>query len=144
MNVKSKKDVIIDELNKLDSITAYFEPMQISDDEKAKRRELAELLTDAFLFFFATYEVHKNFDRLLDKSKYQQLLAEKITDAVIKVTGIDSYLSRNINELSKDVVDTTFKNAEKARPELSPITRNPTTYQNLTLYDNSITRLSAL
>ena len=89
----------------------YFEPMQISDDDKARRRELANFLTDAFLYFFSVYEVHKMYNSLLEKALYEQLLTDQISDAVSKVTGIDGEMSSHIRTLAKDVVNTTYKNA---------------------------------
>lgn len=108
MSKKSKLQY--DELNVLD---IYYEPMQIAKSDKARRKELAGLLTDAFLFFFATFEVHQEHQSVLTKQLYQQLLADKIADAVSQVTGIDSYMSSHIKEMSKEVVNTTFKNADK-------------------------------
>lgn len=93
----------------------YFEPMQIGKDDKTRRRELAAHLTDAFLFFFAFYEVneaHREFG-IVQKEYYEKVLADKITDAVTKVTGIDSYMSDHIKDLSSQVVGTTIKNANK-------------------------------
>ena len=111
------KKLKFDEINEIDTITEYFAPMQISDDDKARRRELTEYLIDAFLFFFATYDVHRQFNELLEKQLYTQLLADRIADAVTKVTGIDSYMSDHIKEISKSVVDTTFKNAPKTEKQ---------------------------
>lgn len=91
----------------------YFEPMAISADDKAKRRELAEYLTDAFLYFFSVYEVHAIHQSMLSKALYEQLLADKISEAVTKVTGIDGYISNHIRAVAKEVVNTTFKNAPK-------------------------------
>ena len=102
-----------DELHKLKP--DYFEPMQITGDDKARRRELASYLTDAFLFFFAFYEVneaHRQYGQT-QKEYYERVLADKITDAVTKVTGIDSYMSDHIKDLSSQVVSTTLKNANK-------------------------------
>ena len=75
-----------DELNILDD---YFEPMAISVDDKRRRRELANLLTDAFLYFFSVVEVHRSHKSQLEKALYEQLLSDKVSDAVSKVTGID-------------------------------------------------------
>ena len=98
-----------DNLHRLDS---YFEPMVLSTDSKARRRELAELLTDAFLYFFSVYEVHNMYNSMLGRAMYEQLLADRISDAVSKVTGIDSEMSGHIRTLAKQVVDTTYKNAQ--------------------------------
>ena len=108
--MKKKSKLQFDELNVLD---IYYEPMQIAKSDKARRKELAGLLTDAFLFFFATYEVHQEHQSVLTKQLYQQLLADKVADAVSQVTGIDSYMSSHIKEMSKEVVNTTFKYVDK-------------------------------
>jgi len=116
MKKKQKSELDFDELNSLD---IYYGPMQIDIGSKARRRELAEYLTDAFLFFFSVFEVHKTYNQLLQKQLYQQLLADKVSEAVTKVTGIDGYLSNHIREMSKEVVNTTFKNAkpDEVKPE---------------------------
>lgn len=98
-----------DILHRLDD---YYEPMAISADNKARRRELAELLTDAFLYFFAVYEVYAMHKSPLAKAMYEQLLADRISDAVSKVTGIDSEMSGHIRTLAREVVDTTYRHAD--------------------------------
>ena len=100
-----------DRLHKLEdeSDIDYFEPMVISVEDKNRRRELADLLTDVFLYFFSVYEVHLMHNSMLQKALYEQLLTDKISDAVSKVTGIDAEMSNHIRTLSREVVDTTFK-----------------------------------
>ena len=107
-----KHKVRFDELNSLEPDIDYFEPMQISKYDKDRRRELSDYLTDAFLFFFTTFEVHKAHQSVLTKQLYQRLLADRISEAVAKVTGIDSYMSNHIKDVSREVVNTTFKNVE--------------------------------
>ena len=138
MKVKRVKPTILDfdEIHALDALDLYYEPMQISQDDKQRRRELAEFLADAFLFFFATFEVHREHQSFLSKQVYADMLADRISDAVTKVTGIDSYMSDHIREMSKQVVDTTFDKANKAIPSSSsesgpnntnkPLEKNPT------------------
>ena len=109
MRKKKANNLIFDELHSLES---YYEPMQIDIDSKSRRRELADLLIDAFLFFFSTYEVHQQHQSVLTKQLYAQLLADHVSDAVSKVTGIDSYMSDHIREMSKQVVNTTFEKTE--------------------------------
>ena len=106
---KSRVKLDFDELNTLD---IYYQPMQIDIGSKRRRRELAEYLTDAFLFFFSTFEIHQQYNQLLQKQLYQQLLADRVSEAVTKVTGIDSYISDHIRQMSKEVVNTTFNNAD--------------------------------
>ena len=116
-----------DRLNRLEDEKDYFEPMAISTDDKEQRRALAGLLADVFIYFFALYDVHRQYDNLLDKAKYDQLLADRISDAVSKVTGIDAYISNHIRTLADEVVDTTLKNANK---------KNTTTQVRVTPPDN--------
>ena len=99
-----------DELHKFE---VYFEPMAIGVDDKERRRELADLLTDAFLYFFAVYEVHDAHNGMLEKALYEQLLADRVSEAVSQVTGIDANISNHIRALAKEVVDVTFRNAKK-------------------------------
>lgn len=115
-----------DELNILND---YFEPMAISIEDKRRRRELRDYLIDAFLYFFSVYEVHLMHNSMLEKALYEQLLADKISDAVSKVTGIDGEMSNHIRELSREVVNTTYthvdRNKSKSDPQIrqsSPLT----------------------
>ena len=124
---KSRVKLDFDELNTLD---IYYQPMQIDIGSKKRRRELAEYLTDAFLFFFSTFEIHQQYNQLLQKQLYQQLLADKVSEAVTKVTGIDSYISNHIRQMSKEVVNTTFNNS-KPENEVKPDTAQ---YPNHTVY----------
>ena len=108
-----KNKVKFDELNRLKGDYGdYFEPMAISEDDKARRRELAEMLTDAFLYFFSVYEVHSAYNNLLAKAQYEQMIIDSVSDATSKVSGIDGYMSDHIRTLARQVVDTTFKNAD--------------------------------
>ena len=128
MKIKPKTILDFDVIN---SIDIYYEPMQISGDDKSRRRALAEYLIDAFLFFFATFEVHTDHKGVLTQQLYAQLLADKISEAVTKVTGIDSYMSDHIKELSKQVVATTFEKTANSdgtvppRPSDFPFTPSP-------------------
>ena len=106
-----------DKLNILGIEDDYFEPMAISVDDKNRRRELADLLTDVFLYFFSVYEVHQMHNSTLEKALYEQLLTDKISDAVSKVTGIDGEMSSHIRKLSQEVVETTIKNADRDKDQ---------------------------
>ena len=114
--MRTKLGLKFDELNKLgievelDSLDLYYSVMQIGADDKSRRRELCELLTDAFLYFFAYYEANERYQIDLAKEIYADLLADKVSEAVSKVTGIDSYMSDHIREMSTQIVNTTFKN----------------------------------
>ena len=140
--MKRKTILEFDEINrlKLNGFDEYYAPMQIDIGSKERRRELAEFLTDAFLFFFSTFEVHAQYDRLLERQHYQQLLAEKVTEAVTKVTGIDSYMSDHIRTMSQEVVDTTFKKSLRSESESKSST--PESKTNEPIPDNTHTKSS--
>ena len=120
-----------DKLNKLKDYD-YFEPMAISDENKDRRRRLADLLTDAFLFFFMTFDVHREHKSSLEKPLYEKLLSDKISDAVSQVTGIDGPMSNHIRTLSKEVVDTTFKHVNASQADAKPLDKNDTDSVSLT------------
>ena len=130
-----KSELLFDELY---SLEAYYEPMQIGGDDKQRRQELAGYLADAFLFFFSSFEVHEKYQSVLAKQLYAQMLADRVSEAVAKVTGIDSYMSDHIREMSKQVVDTTFekvgdvKDAPKEPPEFPLLSdvQTPNTQKN--------------
>ena len=151
-----KSELQFDELN-VNVLDIYYEPMQIGLSDKARRKELAGFLIDAFLFFFATFEVHKEHQSMLTRQLYAQLLADKVSEAVTKVTGIDSYMSEHIREMSKQVVNTTFDkahvdsishDAEKHIPLItngaldSPTQNNLSDAPTLTEYVDSLTEKS--
>ena len=132
--MKKKYDAIFDDINSLD---IYYQPMQIGLSDKARRKELAEYLADAFLFFFFFFEVHEKYQSVLTKQLYAQMLADRVSEAVAKVTGIDSYMSDHIRVMSRQVVDTTFdkvsdvKDAPKEPSEI-PLLSNVQTSKNNT------------
>lgn len=99
-----------DEINSLEE---YFAPMEISDSDKARRIELAELLMDVVLLFFSTFLTFSEHGKAKGKEKYfTDFLNDKFEDAVLTVTGIDDYTSKHIKSLSKEIVDTTYKHCE--------------------------------
>ena len=132
-----------DKLHILNGEVDYFEPMRISADAKDKRRELTEYLTDAFLYFFSAFEVHKQFQSMLEKALYEQLLADKISEAVSQVTGIDSYMSDHIRKTAREVVDTTIKHVGQNESQKSNPDSKPNTPQPLITNSGSASHISA-
>ena len=129
--MKKKYDTIFDNINSLD---IYYQPMQIGLSDKARRKELAEYLADAFLFFFSTFEVHEKYQSVLTKQLYAQMLADRVSEAVAKVTGIDSYMSDHIRVMSKQVVDTTFDKVSNVKVKDAP--KEPSEIPLLSLSSN--------
>ena len=95
-----------DELNQL---KRFFSTMEISEDEKKKRCDLAYAFYDAIYFVFALIKVEKeieerNFTRnALIAEQYRDTLEKEITDA-LKSKGL-TYESKYINKLVDDVIN---------------------------------------
>lgn len=95
-----------DEINSLEE---YFRPMRISDEDKRRRVELAESIEDAVLLFFAYFETLSE-KGIGDRLHYVDYVYSLLEDATLKVTGTDEYLSKHLQDLSEQIVDTTIKN----------------------------------
>ena len=99
-----------DELNQL---KRFFSTMDISDDEKKKRTDLAYLLYDAIYFTFAIIKVEKEIDErdftknaLLDQ--YRDTLLNRIQDALADVPYEPDYLTRLVD----DIIETTDRHPD--------------------------------
>lgn len=96
---------MFDELNQL---KRFFSTMEISEDEKKKRCDLAYAFYDAIYFVFALIKVEKeveerNFTRnALIAEQYRDTLEKEITDA-LKTKGL-IYEPEYVNKLVDDVI----------------------------------------
>ena len=91
-----------DELNQL---KRFFSTMDISDDEKKKRSDLAYLLYDAIYFTFAIIKVEKEIDErdftknALLVDQYRDTLLNRIQDALADVPYEPDYLARLVDDI---------------------------------------------
>ena len=96
----------------VDSIlTDYFDVMDIDDTQKEKRKDLAKQIRDSLLFLFVLIEVAYEYDYLT----YDNILSQfrnQFQQSVFGNIVIDSYMEQYIQKVTKDVVDTTFKNLD--------------------------------
>lgn len=97
----------IDELNeaeeKIIDYDEYFSEMEISEEEKEKRKELAKKFEVLFLFFLLAYSENKKID-------YEAMIYEKyivIASEFLKKDNIPSYIDDYARKLASDVVKTT-------------------------------------
>lgn len=89
----------------------YFGEMDITDDDKKERINLAEKLEEMMLFLFSLIST-------MNEYSYNDvdLLKEQIESAYLQATKEyidDSYSREYIQEFSKNVVDTTIENIDK-------------------------------
>lgn len=97
----------IDELNELGSQTIdyeeYFGEMELTDEEKERRIELAKQFEVLFLFFLLAYSKQQNLD-------YKSMIYEKyilIALEFLKQNKVPAYVDDYARRLADDVVRTT-------------------------------------
>lgn len=104
---------LFDEINTLSEdetidIESYFDEMELSDEEKEKRKKFAESMNENMLFIFALFLVMKEYD-YINKSFIISQLQEKYSETVLQFMDIDRYVEEYIQKFSNEVVDTTLK-----------------------------------
>lgn len=100
----------------VDSIlTGYFDVMDIDETQKEKRKDLAKQIRDALLFLFVLIETAYEYDYL----SYDYVLGQfriQFRQSIFGNKEIDVYTQNYIQNITKDVVDTTFKNLDLVNP----------------------------
>lgn len=91
-----------DELNQL---KRFFSTMEISEDEKKKRTDLAYLLYDAIYFTFALIKVEKDIEErnftknALVIDQYKETLQHRIEDALEGIPHEDDYVPKLVDDI---------------------------------------------
>lgn len=98
-----------------DILQEYFEVMDIKDEQKEKRKQLAKELRNALLFLFALMRVSYENDYLEFEFVLNQFRIE-FTKVVINYGRVDVYFEQYITKVTRDIVDTTFKYANLTQP----------------------------
>ncbi len=103
-----------DEINNLSEgeivdIETYFDEMELSDEEKTKRKEFAKQVNEVILFVFALFLTMKDYS-YIDKNFIIKQLETQYSDVVKQFTKLNDYVSDYIEKFSKDTVDTTIRN----------------------------------
>lgn len=97
----------IDELDEIEEeiidYDEYFSEMEISEEEKEKRKELAKKFEVLFLFFLLSYSEKKNMD--YESMIYKKYIA--IALEFLKKDTLPSYIDNYARKLARDVVNTT-------------------------------------
>ena len=95
-----------DELHKL--FTRYFEVMEITKEDKKKRVDLALEFYDIFLYILLLIKTDLKYDRMEEPQGYMESLNYRIQDML----GDLPYEEEYIPQLSKDVIETTFRHLD--------------------------------
>ena len=107
----------IDEINDLSQdeildISSYFDEMEISGEEKEKRKEFAESMMDIMLFIFALFSIMKQYDSMNKWFIVSQLQA-RYSEEVLKYMDINKAVDDYIQKFSEEIVDTTLKHLDE-------------------------------
>lgn len=101
-NLESRKSIPYDE---------YFGEMDLTEEEKEKRKSFARQLDDIMLFIFSLISVMNAYNQLNEEYVRQQLL-----DGYMDVLGgymtIDEYLNEYVNQFVDETLRITYKNID--------------------------------
>ena len=89
----------------------YFSTMDISNEEKEKRVELAKRLNDQFLVIVSLLFMAQKYSTN-DYELIRNQFVEMYKNAILGVIAIDSYMSDYIEQISHDVIDSTLNNPD--------------------------------
>lgn len=94
-------------------IEEYFDTMELDDNQKQNRKDLAEDLQDAVIFLFALFKSYQEYSLTLDLIFIEMQFKNRLLEEVSKHIEIDEYIQEHISEIAKDVVNTTVSNINK-------------------------------
>lgn len=112
----------IDELNSITTeyeevdIDTYFEPMDITEEQKEERKKAAEDLWWVLLLMFGLIKQSIE-DGDLDYAFIYETFKESYTDVVNKYADLDEYIDLYIDKFTRNTLDTTWKNIDLAQPD---------------------------
>lgn len=89
----------------------YFGEMDLTKEQKEKRKSFAEKLDDVMLFIFALFTVMKANNRI-SQDYITKSLHERYTDIVSGYMTVDEYLQEYIETFSRNAVDATMRNID--------------------------------
>lgn len=104
---------LFDELNDLSQdeildISTYFDEMELSNEEKEKRKEFSESMMDNMLFIFSLFSVMRQYD-YINKQFIISQLQSRYSELVLQYMDIDKMVDDYIQKFSEEIVDTTLK-----------------------------------
>lgn len=94
--------------NEILDIDTYFDGMELSDEEKEKRKEFSRQMNDAMLFIFALFLTMKNYSHI-DKNFIIKQLEIRYSEVVSKFANLDEYIQDYIEAFSKETVEITLE-----------------------------------
>lgn len=93
--------------NRSEPFETYFRDMNLTDEEKEKRIEVAEGLNDLMLFLFALIAIMKE-NSAIDKNYIALQINNRYMEILQEYMGIDKYLEDYTRQFSNAFIQTTF------------------------------------
>lgn len=108
---------LFDEINDLSEngsidIDQYFDEMELSGEEKEKRKEFAKSMEEVMLFIFALFSIMDEFN-YMNRQYIVKQLQDRYSKIVKQYIAIDNTIDAYILEFSEEIVDTTLKYSKK-------------------------------
>lgn len=105
-----------EELNNLENRKSmpydkYFGEMDLTKEEKEKRKSFAEKLDDVMLFIFSLITVMRANQRLNEEYVRQQLIS-RYNEVLSGYMPIDDYLTEYVNVFADETLGTTYRNID--------------------------------
>lgn len=89
----------------------YFDEMDLTEEEKEKRKQFSREFEDVMLFIFALFSVMRQYGGINKQCIIGQLQS-KYSEVVLKYMEIDKYLDDYIADFSIETVDTTINHID--------------------------------
>lgn len=104
---------LFDEINSLSEdeildIETYFDDMELSDEEKEKRKEFSRQMNEVMMFIFALFLTMKDYS-YIDKNFIIKQLEIRYSEIVSQFANLDGYIEDYIERFSKETVDITIE-----------------------------------
>ena len=100
-----------DELNQLvgykisEPYDEYFKPMRISEEQKRKREQMAELFDDVFVGMMAELFYMDQYDLSLISQEFMNRIRQEYLDAVATMVIVDEYIRDHAESLVADIIE---------------------------------------
>ena len=90
----------------------YFDPMELTDEEKENRKEIAKEIRDAILFWFSLLMLYYRY-AIVDRDSLKTSLRSRLAQVVYNHSTADAYTVQYLDTLTNSVFDTTMKDIDK-------------------------------
>ena len=90
----------------------YFDEMDLTEEEKEKRKQFSREFEDVMLFIFTLFSVMRQYGSI-NKQYIIGQLQSRYSEIVLKYMEIDKYLDDYIADFAIETVDTTIKHIDE-------------------------------